>query len=86
MMGDNRHNSEDSRYWGFVPQDHIVGKPVFIWMSMDPHGSGLGKVRWERLFTTVGGSGQPYSYFKFFLIGLAAYFGISFYMKKKKED
>ncbi|MBS7788224.1 signal peptidase I [Flavobacterium sp. CYK-55] len=85
MMGDNRHNSEDSRYWGFVPEDHIVGKPVFIWMSLDSHGSGLSKIRWERLFTTVGGDGQPYSYFKFFLIGLAAYFGITFFMNKKKQ-
>lgn len=86
MMGDNRHNSEDSRYWGYVPENHIVGKPVFIWMSLDSNGKGLNKVRWERVFTTVGGEGQPYSYFKFFLIGLAAYFGISFYMNKKKEN
>ena len=86
MMGDNRHNSEDSRYWGYVPEDHIVGKPVFIWMSLDSNGKGINKVRWARLFTTVGGEGQPYSYFKFFLIGLAAYFGISFYMNKKKEN
>lgn len=86
MMGDNRHNSEDSRYWGYVPENHIVGKPVFIWMSLDANGKGLNKIRWERLFTTVDGEGQPYSYFKFFLIGLAAYFGISFFMKKKKEN
>lgn len=86
MMGDNRHNSEDSRYWGYVPQNHIVGKPVFIWMSLDSNGKGLDKVRWERLFTTVGGEGQPYSYFKFFLIALAAYFGITFFMNKKKEN
>ncbi|PWA07213.1 signal peptidase I [Flavobacterium psychrotolerans] len=86
MMGDNRHNSEDSRYWGYVPENHIVGKPVFIWMSLDSNGKGLGKIRWERMFTTVGGEGQPYSYFKFFLMGLAAYFGITFFMNKKKEN
>ena len=88
MMGDNRHRSEDSRYWGFVPADHIVGKPVFIWLSLDqyvPWSKAIDKIRWERMFTTVGGDGQPYSYFKFFLIALAAYFGISFYMKKKKQ-
>ena len=88
MMGDNRHRSEDSRYWGFVPADHIVGKPVLIWMSLDqnvPWGKAFDKIRWERLFTTVGGDGQPYSYFKFFLIALAAYFGITFYLKKKKQ-
>ncbi len=50
MMGDNRHNSLDSRYWGFVPEDHIVGKPIFIWWSSDPDGRG---VRWERLFRFV---------------------------------
>lgn len=85
MMGDNRHNSEDSRYWGFVPGDHIVGKPVFIWMSWNTHGSGLNKIRWERLFTTVNGSGQPQSYFKFFLFALAAYFLGEYFWKRRKE-
>lgn len=50
MMGDNRHNSQDSRYWGFVPEDHIVGKAVFIWMSWDKIKGGI---RWSRLFHTV---------------------------------
>ena len=85
MMGDNRHNSEDSRYWGYVPEDHIVGKPVFIWMSWDTNGKGFGKIRWERLFTTVGGDGQPQSYFKFFLIALAAFFVGEYFWKKRKE-
>jgi len=50
MMGDNRHNSADSRFWGFVPENHIVGKALFIWMSWDTNGNGLSKVRWSRLF------------------------------------
>ena len=49
MQGDNRHNSADSRYWGFVPEDHIVGKPIFIWWSSDPDHSGIGGIRWSRL-------------------------------------
>lgn len=54
MMGDNRHNSEDSRYWGFVPADHIVGKAVFVWMSIDPVADKVwNKVRWDRLFRVV---------------------------------
>lgn len=53
MMGDNRHNSADSRYWGFVPEDHIVGKPIFIWWSSDPDRKGFGGVRWSRLFRWV---------------------------------
>jgi signal peptidase I len=53
MMGDNRHNSLDSRYWGFVPEDHIVGKPIFIWWSSDPDRGGFGGVRWSRLFRFV---------------------------------
>jgi signal peptidase I len=53
MMGDNRHNSLDSRFWGFVPEDHIVGKAVFIWMSWDTDGTFLGKIRWSRLFNLI---------------------------------
>lgn len=53
MMGDNRHNSADSRFWGFVPEDHIVGKAVFIWMSWDSNGSFLSKIRWSRLFNII---------------------------------
>jgi len=53
MMGDNRHNSEDSRFWGFVPKNHIVGKALFIWMSLDPDASLLHKVRWKRLFNVI---------------------------------
>ena len=53
MMGDNRHNSADSRYWGFVPEDHIVGKPIFIWWSSDPDRGGFGGIRWSRLFRIV---------------------------------
>ena len=54
MMGDNRHNSADSRYWGFVPEDHIVGRAEFIWLSLDQNKSFLdGKIRWNRLFSIV---------------------------------
>jgi signal peptidase I len=85
MMGDNRHNSLDARYFGFTPEDHIVGKPVFIWMSLDPNGKGINKVRWSRLFTTVSGEGQPQSYFKLFLGLLAVYFIGEHFWKKRKE-
>jgi signal peptidase I len=53
MMGDNRHNSEDSRFWGFVPADHIVGKALFIWMSIDPEKSFFKKIRWGRLLRGI---------------------------------
>jgi signal peptidase I len=53
MMGDNRHNSEDSRFWGFVPEDHIVGKAVFTWMSVDSGANFLNKIRWSRVFRVI---------------------------------
>lgn len=84
MMGDNRHNSEDSRYWGYVPFDHVVGKPVFIWFSWNSDGKGIDKVRWERLFTTVGGSGEPVSYFFPFLGLMLVLYGFNWYRKRKK--
>lgn len=54
MQGDNRHNSADSRYWGFVPEDHVVGKPLFIWWSVCPDSNPeASHIRWHRLFTWV---------------------------------
>lgn len=85
MMGDNRHNSEDSRFWGYVPEDHIVGKPVFIWMSWDSNAQGFNKIRWKRLFTTVHGSGKPVSYFSYFLVVLGGWIVYSRFRKRKKK-
>lgn len=54
MMGDNRHNSADSRSWGFVPEDHIVGKPLFVWLSLDKDKGWFdGKIRWDRIFISA---------------------------------
>jgi len=54
MMGDNRHNSADSRMWGFVPHDHIVGKASFVWLSLDPdRGWFDGKIRWKKMFRSI---------------------------------
>lgn len=85
MMGDNRDHSEDSRSWGYVPEDHILGKPVFLWMSWDNFNKGITKMRprWDRFFTTVQGPGEPQSYLNLFLIGLAGYFGYRFWRKRK---
>jgi len=86
MMGDNRDNSQDARMWGFVPFNHVVGKPVFIWMSWDSNAEGLmNKIRWERLFTTVGGEGKPVSYFKYFVILLGVWFIFDFFRKRKEK-
>ena len=81
MMGDNRHNSIDARAWGFVPFDHVVGKPVFIWMSWD----GLSNPRWERFFTTVSGTGKATSYFIPFLVLLFGWIGFNKWRARKKN-
>ena len=87
MMGDNRHKSEDSRFWGFVPDDHIVGKPVFIWFSIKGINDGIKnwKVRWDRVFTTVNGPGKRVSYFPHFIGFIIIWQGIAFYRKRKNN-
>jgi len=53
MMGDNRHNSADGRYWGFVPEDHVVGKAVFVWLSLDKEKGFPANIRWSRMFRAI---------------------------------
>jgi signal peptidase I len=86
MMGDNRHRSEDSRFWGFVPDDHIVGKPIFIWFSIKGINDGIKnwKVRWERVFTTVDGPGDRFSYFPYF-VGVVVIWQVIVYIRRKKS-
>ncbi len=102
MMGDNRHNSADSRCWGFVPYDHVVGKPVFIWFSMkdgdkNPYsGKGAlrslfknskeGKFRWERFFTVVGKEGLSRSYFVHFLVVGGIWWAVAKIRRRKRKD
>lgn len=84
MMGDNRHNSIDARAWGFVPYDHVIGKPVFIWMSIDGINDGIKNwsIRWDRVFTTVNGSGKRVSYLLPFI---AVVLGITFFNRWRKK-
>ena len=83
MMGDNRYNSIDARRWGFVPENHIVGKPVFIWMSWNSYGKGLDKIRWNRVFTTVHPEGPRRSYLLPFLAALLLNYGYRKWRKRK---
>lgn len=85
MMGDNRQNSLDARFWGYVPFDHVIGKPVFIWFSWDKDGKGINKVRWNRVFSVVNGDGEPKSYLIHFLALIALYIISSKIIKKKRK-
>ena len=86
MMGDNRHRSEDSRFWGFVPDDHIVGKPIFIWFSIKGINDGIKnwRIRWNRVFTTVDGPGERFSYFPYF-VGIVILWQVIVYILRKKN-
>ena len=87
MMGDNRHRSEDSRYWGYVPDDHILGKPILIWFSIDGINDGIKnwKIRWDRLMTTVSGSGKPISFFPY-VMALIIGWQIFIYIRKRRKS
>jgi len=87
MMGDNRHRSEDSRYWGYVPDDHILGKPILIWFSIDGINDGIKnwKIRWDRLMTTVSGSGKPISFFPY-VMALIIGWQIFIYIRKPRKS
>ena len=86
MMGDNRHRSEDSRYWGYVPEDHVVGKPVLVWFSIEGINDGIKNwsIRWDRLMTTVGGTGKPISFFPYVAAILLSWQILVFIRKRKK--
>jgi signal peptidase I len=83
MMGDNRHNSADSRFWGFVPEDHVVGKAVFVWMSLSQKDYQK-KLRWDRFFSFVHNDGLSRSYLKVFL-GIVAGIWIFYYFWNRRN-
>lgn len=87
MMGDNRHRSEDSRYWGFVPENHIVGKPVLIWFSIEGINDGIRnwRIRWDRLMTTVKGEGKPISFFPY-VMAIVFIWQLVVFIRKRKNS
>jgi len=88
LIGDNRHSSLDARYWGYVPFDHVLGKPVMIWFSWDANAPNftakLKSIRWDRMFTTVGGDGEPISY-RYFVFALIALYIVYIFYKPRKN-
>ena len=86
MMGDNRHRSEDSRYWGFVPEDHIVGKPVLIWFSIEGINDGIRnwRIRWDRVMTTVKGEGKAFAFGPYVFGIIVIWQIIAFILRRKK--
>ena len=88
MMGDNRYNSEDSRAWGYVPENHIVGRPIFIWMSIDGINDGISnwRIRWDRVFTTIHEDGEPKSYLIHFIIFCIIFWATNkFFISRNKK-
>ena len=88
MMGDNRYNSEDSRAWGYVPENHVVGRPIFIWMSIDGINDGIinWKIRWNRVFTTIHEDGEPRSYLIHFIVFcIICWIANKFFISKNKK-
>lgn len=80
MMGDNRQNSLDARRWGYVPFDHVIGKPIMVWFSKDNE---TGRIRWERMFMTVtNGESKSYFWIGILCAGLVLFFVLK--PKKKK--
>jgi signal peptidase I len=87
MMGDNRHNSADSRFWGFVPEDHIVGKAVFVWLSLDQNESNIfKKIRTSRMMSYIGKENLGTSFFWPILLVIASIYGYSSFRKKKTNS
>lgn len=88
MMGDNRHRSEDSRYWGFVPEDHIVGKPVLIWFSIEGINDGIRNwsIRWDRVMTTVKGEGKAFAFGPFVFGIILIWQIVAFILRRKKAQ
>lgn len=85
MMGDNRQNSLDARFWGYVPFDHVIGKPVFIWFSWNKDGIGINKVRWNRVFSVVNENKEPKSYLVHFIFTIGLFIiGKKIFKKAKK--